>query len=155
MTHFPYADYRTKVAAAIPAGEGPDVVQLFYGWLNDYVAADLIQPLPADAFPAAKIDEEFFPMVQRDERDGDNYWALPTAVRSLALFYNTRLFDEAGIDAPPTNLDELVEVARKMTKRRWRGQRDAGRPDRGHDRAGPPLVPRGAGAPVGRRALCG
>ncbi|MCY3597190.1 MAG: extracellular solute-binding protein, partial [Rhodospirillales bacterium] len=42
MTHFPYADYRTKVAAAIPAGEGPDVVQLFYGWLNDYVAAELI-----------------------------------------------------------------------------------------------------------------
>ena len=40
---FPYADYRTKVAAAIPAGEGPDVVQLFYGWLNDYVQADLIQ----------------------------------------------------------------------------------------------------------------
>ena len=26
---FPYADYRTKVAAAIPAGQGPDVVQLF------------------------------------------------------------------------------------------------------------------------------
>ena len=51
MTHFPYADYRTKVAAAIPAGEGPDVVQLFYGWLNDYKAAELIQPLPADTFP--------------------------------------------------------------------------------------------------------
>ena len=48
MTHFPYADYRTKVAAAIPAGEGPDVVQLFYGWLNDYVDAELIQPLPTD-----------------------------------------------------------------------------------------------------------
>ena len=43
MTHFPYADYRTKVAAAIPAGEGPDVVQLFYGWLNDYIEAELIQ----------------------------------------------------------------------------------------------------------------
>ncbi|MEN8747758.1 extracellular solute-binding protein, partial [Marivita sp.] len=89
MTHFPYADYRTKVAAAIPAGEGPDVVQLFYGWLNDYVAADLIQPLPADVFPASKIDEEFFPMVQA-MKDGDAYWALPTAVRSLALFYNER-----------------------------------------------------------------
>ena len=48
---FPYADYRTKVAAAIPAGEGPDVVQLFYGWLNDYVDAELIQPLPTDAVP--------------------------------------------------------------------------------------------------------
>ena len=38
-TTFPYADYRTKVAAAIPAGQGPDVVQLFYGWLNDYIDA--------------------------------------------------------------------------------------------------------------------
>ncbi|MEM1388815.1 MAG: extracellular solute-binding protein [Pseudomonadota bacterium] len=116
MTHFPYADYRTKVAAAIPAGEGPDVVQLFYGWLNDYKAADLIQPLPADVFPAATIDEEFFPMVGA-MREGDNYWALPTAVRSLALFYNERLFEEAGIETPPTTLEEMMELGAKLTKR--------------------------------------
>ena len=116
MTHFPYADYRTKVAAAIPAGEGPDVVQLFYGWLNDYIAAQLIQPLPTDTFPAATVDAEFFPMVQA-MKEGDQYWALPTAVRSLALFYNERLFEEAGIEAPPETLDELVEIAAKMTKR--------------------------------------
>ena len=115
MTHFPYADYRTKVAAAIPAGEGPDVVQLFYGWLNDYVAAELIQPLPADTFPAATIDEEFFPMVQA-MKEGDQYWALPTAVRSLALFYNERLMEEAGV-TPPTSLDEMLAAAAAMTKR--------------------------------------
>ncbi|WP_299773761.1 extracellular solute-binding protein [uncultured Tateyamaria sp.] len=115
MTHFPYADYRTKVAAAIPAGEGPDVVQLFYGWLNDYVAAELIQPLPADTFPTAQIDEQFFPMVQA-MKEGDQYWALPTAVRSLALFYNERLLDDAGVE-PPTNFDELMAAAKAMTKR--------------------------------------
>ncbi len=116
MTHFPYADYRTKVAAAIPAGEGPDVVQLFYGWLNDYVAAELIQPLPTDAFDPAKIDAEFFPMVQAMKGE-EGYYALPTAVRSLALFYNERLFDEAGIEAAPETLDELIEVAKKLTKK--------------------------------------
>ncbi len=116
MTHFPYADYRTKVAAAIPAGEGPDVVQLFYGWLNDYIAAGLIQPLPVDTFAPSDIDRDFFPMVQAMKKDGA-YYALPTAVRSLALFYNQRLFDEAGIEAPPANLDELVEIAQKLTKR--------------------------------------
>ena len=73
MTHFPYADYRTKVAAAIPAGEGPDVVQLFYGWLNDYKAASLIQPLPAGDFNADQISGDFFPMVSA-MREGDNYW---------------------------------------------------------------------------------
>jgi multiple sugar transport system substrate-binding protein len=116
MTHFPYADYRTKVAAAIPAGEGPDVVQLFYGWLNDYVEAELIQPLPTDTFPVEQIDADFFPMVQA-MKDGDNYWALPTAVRSLALFYNTRLFEEAGIDGPPATLDELMDTAAALTQR--------------------------------------
>ncbi|MEM1066280.1 MAG: extracellular solute-binding protein [Pseudomonadota bacterium] len=116
MTHFPYADYRTKVAAAIPAGEGPDVVQLFYGWLNDYKAASLIQPLPADAFPADTIDEEFFPMVSA-MREGDNYWALPTAVRSLALFYNTRIFEEAGIESPPETLDEMLAIGAQLTER--------------------------------------
>ncbi len=116
MTHFPYADYRTKVAAAIPAGEGPDVVQLFYGWLNDYVQAELIQPLPTDTFPVEQIDADFFPMVQA-MKDGENYWALPTAVRSLALFYNTRLFEDAGIDGPPATLDELMETAAALTQR--------------------------------------
>lgn len=114
MTTFPYADYRTKVAAAIPAGEGPDVVQLFYGWLNDYIEADLIQPLPTDAFPPEEIDETFFPMVQAMKRDGA-YYALPTAVRSLALFYNERLLEEAGVE-PPTNLDEMIEVAKATTE---------------------------------------
>ena len=32
-THFPYADYRKKVAIAVSAGDGPDVVQLYYGCL--------------------------------------------------------------------------------------------------------------------------
>lgn len=114
MTHFPYADYRTKVAAAVPAGEGPDVVQLFYGWLNDYKEAELIQPLPADAFPADQISADFFPMVSA-MREGDNFWALPTAVRSLALFYNNRLLEEAGVE-PPTTIDEMVAAARAMTK---------------------------------------
>ena len=116
QTTFPYADYRTKVAAAIPAGEGPDVVQLFYGWLNDYVDAKLITPLPTDVFPPEKIEAEFFPMVSAMKRDGQ-YMALPTAVRSLALFYNERLFDEAGIEGPPKTLDELIETAKKLTKK--------------------------------------
>ena len=116
--HFPYADYRTKVSAAMAANQGPDVVQLFYGWLNDFTAAKILQPLPADAFPAAKVDAEFFPMVQTMKRNGA-YMALPTAVRSLSVFYNTRLMEEAGLDPknPPKTLDEMLAAAQKMTKK--------------------------------------
>ena len=117
-THVPYDDFRLKIAAAIPAGQGPDVVQLFYGWLQDYLKAQLLQPLPTELFDPAEIERDFYPLVRQMKVDG-RYYAVPTAVRSLALFWNRKLMQEAGLDPakPPQTLDELVDAARKMTKR--------------------------------------
>ena len=114
-TSFPYADYRKKVSIAISSGDGPDLVQLYYGWLNDYRDGGLIQPLPKDTFPHDEIESNFFKMVSSMKVDGD-YWGLPTAVRSLALFYNNDLFSEAGLSGPPETLDQMVEYAKKLTK---------------------------------------
>lgn len=116
QTTFPYADYQTRVVAANMAGKGPDVVQLFYGWLDKFVAGKLLQPLPTDTFPHDKIESDFFPIVEAMKR-GEDYYGLPTAVRSLALFYNKKLFQEAGIGAPPKTLDELIADATKLTKK--------------------------------------
>jgi len=98
--------------------ESPDVMQLFYGWLDKFVAGGILQPLPQDTFPHDKIESEFFPIVSAMKR-GDEYYGLPTAVRSLALFYNKKLFTDAGLDPnnPPKTLDEMVEAAKKTTKR--------------------------------------
>ena len=114
-TSFPYADYRKKVSIAISSGDGPDLVQLYYGWLNDYRDGGLIQPLPKDTFPHDEIESNFFKMVSSMKVDGD-YWGLPTAVRSLALFYNNDLFSEVGLSGPPETLDQMVEYAKKLTK---------------------------------------
>ena len=115
-TTFPYADYQTRVVAAKVAGQGPDVVQLFYGWLDNFVSGELIQPLDPAVFPHAAIESDFFPIVSAMKR-GDDYYGLPTAVRSLALFYNKALFAEAGIANPPSNLEELLAAAEATTKR--------------------------------------
>lgn len=117
-THFPYAQYQTKVAAAVPAGEGPDVVQLYYGWLEEYRKAKLLAPLPKDQFDTAAVERDFFPIVKAMKADGA-YWGLPTAVRSMALFYNKTLMKEAGLDPnkPPATLDELIAQGGKIAKR--------------------------------------
>lgn len=117
-THFPYAQFRTKVAAAVPAGEGPDVMQFYYGWLPDYMKAGLIQPLSTETFPPAEIEEEFFPIVERMKIDGA-YMGIPTAVRSLAMFYNKDLFEKAGLDpeSPPATHEELVAAANAIAER--------------------------------------
>lgn len=115
-THFPYAQYRTKTAAAVPAGEGPTVMQLFFGWMREYAKAKLIQPLPTDMFKPADVDRDYFDVVKL-MKNSDGYWALPTAVRSLGMFYNKRLFKEANLgEKPAATLEEYVKFALATAK---------------------------------------
>ena len=114
---FPYADYEAQVGASLPAGVGPDVVQLFYGWLGAWQRAGYVEPLPEEYFDMAAIDAEFVPMAQAAKLNG-SYYGLPTAVRSLALFYNQDMFEEAGIENPPATWDEFIEAAAALQVRR-------------------------------------
>lgn len=111
-----YDNFRDQLAASAPAGVGPDVVTLFYGWIPSFVDAGYLVPLPQDEFPHEWIESYFSPMVA-ESKFLDEYWAIPTAVRSLALFWNKDLFEAAGLDpeVPPTTLDELVEMAQALT----------------------------------------
>lgn len=113
---FPYDGYPQQVAASLPAGQGADVVQLFYGWLPTWQRAGYVIPLPEEHFDAAALDEEFAPLVQAAKIDGV-WYGLPTAVRSLALFYNLDKLRAAGFDGPPATWDEFIEMANALTVR--------------------------------------
>ena len=117
---FPYDSFNEQVAAAVAAGQGPDVLNIFYGWLPMYLKEGFLQPLPEEYFSVEEIENRFIPMVNAVKVDG-RYWALPTAVRSLALFYNVDHFKEEGFDGPPATWDELLEMAIKLTRRTDRG----------------------------------
>ena len=114
----PYAEFRDKIAASVPAGVGPDVATLFYGWQSAWIDAGYLVPLPEDAFSPAMVEETFSPMVQASFVEGTLY-TLPTAVRALALFYNKDLMEAAGLDpnSPPSTLDELRDQAVACTQR--------------------------------------
>ncbi len=111
---FPYDGYQQQVAASLPAGQGADVVQLYYGWLPTWQRSGYVVPLPTDAFDPATIQQDFIPMVDAAKIDGA-YYGLPTAVRSLALFYNKDMLSKAGYDAPPTSWDQFLEIAKALT----------------------------------------
>ena len=111
---FPYDGYPAQVAASIPAGQGPDVAQLFYGWLPTWARAGYVVPLPEEHFDAEALDENFAPLVQAAKYQGE-WYGLPTAVRSLALFYNADKLAAAGYDAPPATWEEFIEIAKATT----------------------------------------
>jgi multiple sugar transport system substrate-binding protein len=114
---FPYDAYQQQVAASLPAGQGADVVQLFYGWLATWARAGYLEPLPEAYFDTETIEAEFIPMVEAAKLGGV-YYGLPTAVRSLALFYNRDKLEAAGYSEPPATWSEFIEVAQALTERR-------------------------------------
>jgi multiple sugar transport system substrate-binding protein len=120
---FPYDQYNQKVAAAMHAGTGPDVMNLYYGWLPQYIKQGYLQPIPQDLMSTSDIEKHFVPMIKASKING-KYYTLPTAVRSLALFYNKQMFKDAGLDpnSPPKTWDELIQDAKKMTKRDGNGK---------------------------------
>jgi len=115
---FPYESYQQKVAAAVPAGEGPDVINLYYGWLPLWVKSGYIQALPDFNFSSRYLAKTFYPFVAQSVSFGGKNYSVPTAVRTLALIYNKKLFRDAGLDpnAPPRTLDELLTDARRLSK---------------------------------------
>ncbi|MCA9912920.1 MAG: extracellular solute-binding protein, partial [Anaerolineae bacterium] len=75
-----------------------------------FVDAGYLVPLP-EPFTEEYINENFVPMVSGSAAFEGEYYAVPTAVRSLALFYNIDLLEAAGFDGPPETLDEFKDMA--------------------------------------------
>ncbi|QSO51193.1 extracellular solute-binding protein [Alicyclobacillus curvatus] len=111
---FPYDQYNQKVAAAMHANQGPDILNLYYGWIPQYVQQGYLQPIPSTFMSTSQINNYYIPMV-KDSMYNGKYYALPIAVRSLAIFYNKDMFQKAGISGPPQTWNELISDAQKMT----------------------------------------
>lgn len=108
-------DQRMLVATA--GGDPPDVAGLF-----DYVVAQFadqgaLMPLD-DLVREYGIDASAFkPIWWRIGTYDGRLYALPSTPYTIALYYNRRLFREAGLDPdrPPRTTAELNEYARKLT----------------------------------------
>ena len=103
----PYDNFRDQIAASVPAGVGPDVATLFYGWQPAWVDAGFIVPLPEDDFPPEMVAEQFSPMVQASFFEGKLY-TLPTAVPRLRV---ARLAARAVDDPAMQALGHLLVLA--------------------------------------------
>ena len=57
-----------------------------------------------------------YPGPRNSVTEGDKVYGIPIGSNSLALFYNKKMFAEAGITEPPKTWAELVDDATKLTK---------------------------------------
>ncbi|MFF8845737.1 extracellular solute-binding protein [Streptomyces sp. NPDC015127] len=103
-------DVDRTVAEMVEAGEAPDIAQI--GAYADYAAADKLYS--ADQLLSIPVQSNFLgPLTEAGEQKRTQY-GLPFVASTRLLFYNKKLFAEAGIDDEPKTWADLAEDARKL-----------------------------------------
>lgn len=122
-----YEENQAKVVASIRAGNPPDTAILLSQQLYTLLAMDAIESF--DAYMAKDNDlkqavQDFFPAFMMNSKLEGKVYSLPFQRSTPILYYNKEAFREAGLDPekPPQTWDELVEYAKRLTKRDSSGQ---------------------------------
>lgn len=119
--HTPYTGYDSKILTRIAGGAAPDViateVDYFVTFASKGVLEDLTPSIQADAPAFATSD--FFPTILNRFTVDEKILAIPRDVAPFAcVFYNKKLFDEAGIAYPNDDWtwEDMLRSARALTK---------------------------------------
>lgn len=100
-------------AQRVAAGTFPDLLNTATIWLPEWIEGGALQPVSDELVPA-DIAADFVPALYEKGAVIDGVsWGLPMAAATRALFFNTDLFEAAGLDpsAPPTTWDEFRDAA--------------------------------------------
>ncbi|MFG3393161.1 extracellular solute-binding protein [Streptomyces parvus] len=108
----PFGEAQNKFKNAAQAGDGaPDVIRSEVAWTPDFANLGYLAPL--DGTAALKNQDDFLKQaVASTEYEGKTY-AVPQVIDSMGVFYNKKMFKEAGVEAP-ADLDDLKAVAKKI-----------------------------------------
>lgn len=107
----PWNDINTKVNTLVATGQQPDV--LYLDTFSQFAADGML--LPASEYLSSDVLDDFVPALTEGGFFEGTQYALPAAASVRSLVYNKDIFEEAGIEAPPTTWDEFLAASQKIT----------------------------------------
>lgn len=119
-------DYISKILTQMASGDAPDIifaeVNVFVPMYEKDVFLDLSSFINEDK--NFNINDFFQPVVQRFTRNNKIYCIPRDTAPFACVYYNKKLFDEAGIQYPSDNWDfnDLIRISKKLTKRNADGR---------------------------------
>jgi multiple sugar transport system substrate-binding protein len=114
------ADYYTKLQTTIAGGQAADLMWLSQEYIPGYAERgallDLTPYLEQSSEPAAKLDDYFPEVLQTAQFDGKTY-GLPWISQPVILYYNPKLFQDAGVAEPTADWtwDDFKAAAEQIT----------------------------------------
>jgi multiple sugar transport system substrate-binding protein len=114
VTSLPWGQAFEKLATMVGGGNIPDVVEMPDRWLALYAAGDQLESLKPwmDAWPeTGQLTDR---AIQFGSWARNTPYMIPYGFYIRAMFWNRKLFKEAGMDGPPTTVADFVEASRKI-----------------------------------------
>ncbi|MFJ6551672.1 ABC transporter substrate-binding protein [Streptomyces luteogriseus] len=113
----PWSDLLNRILTATTSGQGPDVLNIGNTWSASLQATGALLPWDAENFGKIGGRDRFVDSALGSTgAEGKDPAAVPLYSMSYALYYNKKLFADAGISKPPATWDELVADGKKLSK---------------------------------------
>ncbi|MGW2995206.1 ABC transporter substrate-binding protein, partial [Streptomyces sp. NPDC001193] len=105
----PWSDLLNRILAATASGQGPDVLNIGNTWSSSLQATGALLPWNAENFAAIGGKDRFVESaIGSAGATGQDPAAVPLYSMAYALYYNKKMFQEAGVAKPPATWDEMV-----------------------------------------------
>lgn len=107
----------SKLVASVQAGGTPDALLMWVTVMPEMAQFGALQPMD-DLLPEAGVKaEDFVPRAWNLGVIGGKRYGIPMDTHILGLYYNTELFEKAGLNPnkPPVTMEEFVTAAKKLT----------------------------------------
>ncbi|RKE20513.1 sugar ABC transporter substrate-binding protein [Streptomyces sp. TLI_171] len=112
----PWSDLLNRILAATASGQGPDVLNIGNTWSASLQATGALLPFDQATFDKIGGKDRFLAStIASAGAKGKDPAAVPLYSMAYGLYYNKKLFQQAGIANPPTTWDELVQDGKKLT----------------------------------------
>lgn len=108
------AQHKETLLTRLREGTGPDIFRIHNTWISQF--ASELSPLPSDVMSSAEFATNFYSSLQNFLSYQNQLYSLPLMYDGLMLFYNTKHFEDAGVNRPPADWEEFREVAIRLTK---------------------------------------
>ena len=115
VSTFPLRDIERKYAVSLPTNSGPDIAESHIYIAQMHIENGSMLPNPSEVTKFLKSGV-FHPLFVSDSTWQNTVYGVPVLFSLDSLLYNTQMFKEAGLSAPPKNWDEMVSMGKKLTK---------------------------------------
>lgn len=110
-------NYSEKIQLMLGTGTSPDLFWLKGYTSPSYLSFDVLKPLDEYIQSDTAFDvNDFYPVFRDAFIKNGKCYGIAKDFNVYVLFYNKKMFREAGITAPPTNWEELVSISKQLTK---------------------------------------